>query len=142
MPLSVKREQKLVKTRKYLPEYAFELLRLADADLASGHALISAKVRLENACFHYQQTVEKSLKAALVHNQVAFPSTHDLSVLLALLPNDVVECPHAHGLPELNIYGAQRRYEEGPAPATREDADEAAEMAAAILNWAKDLCSK
>jgi hypothetical protein len=60
--LFVKREWNLVKTRKYLPEYAFELLRLADADLASGHALVAAKVRLENACFHYQQAVGKSLK--------------------------------------------------------------------------------
>ncbi|NBO39929.1 HEPN domain-containing protein, partial [bacterium] len=56
----------MVKNRKYLPEYAFELLRLADADLASGRALVAAGVRLENACYHYQQTVEKSLKAVLV----------------------------------------------------------------------------
>lgn len=131
----------MVKTRKYLPEYAFELLRLADADLASGHALVAAKARLENACFHYQQAVEKSLKSVLVHKHVAFPSTHDLSVLLALMPADVRDCPHTHELAELNIYGAQRRYEEGPAPATREDADDAAEMAADILNWAKNLCS-
>lgn len=132
----------MVKTRKYLPEYAFELLRLAEADLASGHALVLAKVRLENACFHFQQTVEKSLKAVLVHKQVAFPSTHDLSVLLALLPTGANECPHDHELAELNIYGAQRRYEEGPAPTTREDADEAAEIASAILDWAKESCSK
>lgn len=131
----------MVKTRKYLPEYAFELLRLADADLASGHALVAAKVRLENACFHYQQAVEKSLKSILVHKQVAFPSSHDLNVLLTLLPADLKECPHAHELSDLNIYGAQRRYEEGPTPATREDADEAAEMATDILNWAKDICS-
>lgn len=132
----------MVKTRRYLPEYAFELLRLADADLASGHALVSAKVRLENACFHYQQAVEKSLKSVLVHRQVAFPSTHDLNVLLALLPTDVPECPHAHEVPELNIYGAQRRYEEGPTPATREDVNEAASMATDILSWAKDICSR
>lgn len=132
----------MVKTRKYLPEYAFELLRLAEADLASGHALVAAKVRLENACFHYQQAVEKSLKSILVHKQVAFPSSHDLNVLLTLLPADLQECPHAHELSDLNIYGAQRRYEEGPTPATREDADEAAEMATDILTWAKDICSR
>jgi HEPN domain-containing protein len=130
----------LVRNRKYLPEYAFELLRLADSDLASGHALVAAKVRLENACFHYQQTVEKSLKAVLVHKGVAFPSTHDLNVLLTLLPAMVEQCPQAHGIPELNIYSAQRRYEEGPTPATQEDADEAAFMAAETLKWAKEIC--
>lgn len=142
MLLYVRKEWNLVKTRKYLPEYAFELLRLADADLASGHALVAAKVRLENACFHYQQAVEKSLKSILVHKHVGFPATHDLNVLLALLPTEVSECPHAHEVSELNIYGAQRRYEEGPTPATREDVDEAAEMASDILRWAKDICSQ
>ena len=134
------RESRLVRNRRYLPEYAFELLRLADSDLVSGHALISAKVRLENACFHYQQAVEKSLKAVLVYKGVAFPSTHDLNVLLALLPLEAGECPNSHGIPELNIYGAQRRYEEGPTPATDDDASEAATMASDVLNWAKNIC--
>jgi HEPN domain-containing protein len=130
----------LVRNRVYRREYAFELLRLAESDLASGHALVAAKVRLENACFHYQQAVEKSLKAVLVHNGVAFPSTHDLNVLLALLPVADDPCPHLHEIPDLNIYSAQRRYEEGPTPATQEDADDAAMMAAETLAWAKGVC--
>lgn len=60
---------------------------------------------------------------------------------IIVLPADVRDCPHTHELAELNIYGAQRRNEEGPAPATREDADDAAEMAADVLNWAKNLCA-
>jgi HEPN domain-containing protein len=140
MHLFAVRELSLVRNRKYLPEYAFELLRLADSDLASGHALVAAKVRFENACFHYQQTVEKSLKAVLVHKGVAFPSTQDLNVLLALLPEMDEQCPHTHEIPELNIYSAQRRYEEGPTPATQEDTDDAALMASAALKWAKGIC--
>lgn len=130
----------MVRNRKYLPEYAYELLRLANADLASGHALVTAHVRLENACFHYQQAVEKSLKAVLVKSGIAFPSTHDLNVLLTLMPAEIAEVPHAHEIPELNIYSAQLRYEEGPAPATQEDADAAATMATDALLWAKKLC--
>jgi HEPN domain-containing protein len=134
------KELSLVRNRKYLPEYAHELLRLADADLASGHALVAAHVRFENACFHYQQTVEKALKAVLVKRGVAFPSTHDLNVLLTLMPAEIGEAPHSHEIPELNIYSAQLRYEEGPAPATQEDADDAAAMATDALIWAKKLC--
>jgi HEPN domain-containing protein len=136
------KELRLVRNRTYLPEYAFELLRLADSDVDSGHALIAAKVRLENACFHYQQAVEKSLKAVLVYKGVAFPSTHDLNILLALLPLEIGECPNSHSIPELNIYSAQRRYEEGPTPATEEDANEAATMASDTFNWAKSICIK
>lgn len=135
-----RKELSLVKNRKYLPEYAFELLRLADADLASGRALVAAGVRLENACFHYQQTVEKALKAILVNRGVAFPSTHDLNVLLNLLPIEIGDAPHSHDIPQLGIYSAQRRYEEGPSPATQDDADEAATIAADIFSWAKSLC--
>ena len=130
----------MVKTRKYLPEYAFELLRLADSDLASGRALVAAGVRLENSCYHYQQTVEKSLKAVLVHQGVAFPSTHDLNVLILLLPSGLPELPQTHDIPELTIYSTQRRYEEGPTPATIEDATDAENMAASALAWAKAIC--
>ena len=131
----------MVKNRKYLPEYAFELLRLADADLASGRALVAADVRLENACYHYQQTVEKSLKAVLVHCGVPFPATHDLNVLMLLLPEGLIELPYAHELPELGIYSTQRRYEEGPTPATLDDTSEAEKMAACALAWAKGICN-
>jgi HEPN domain-containing protein len=131
----------LVKTRKYLPEYAFELLRLAEADLASGRALIAAGVRIENSCYHFQQTVEKALKAVLVNQGIAFPSTHDLNVLILLLPAGLAELPNSHDIPELNIYGTQRRYEEGPTPATSEDATQAENMAALALGWAKNICS-
>jgi HEPN domain-containing protein len=37
------------------------------------------------ACFHCQQTIEKYLKARLVEAALAFPRTHDLTVLLCLL---------------------------------------------------------
>ena len=37
------------------------------------------------ACFHCQQAAEKYLKALLIDRGIAFPRTHDLSALLALL---------------------------------------------------------
>jgi hypothetical protein len=58
-----------------------------------------------------------------------------------LLPEGLSELPCAHDIPELIIYSTQRRYEEGPTAATREDADEAENMAASALAWAKKICS-
>ena len=37
-----------------------------------------------NSCFHSQQTAEKYLKAFLVENEIDFPRTHQLMVLLEL----------------------------------------------------------
>lgn len=38
----------------------------------------------DSACYHAQQCVEKYLKARLVEAGIAFPKTHDLSLLLGL----------------------------------------------------------
>lgn len=40
----------------------------------------------DTVCFHAQQCVEKYLKALLVSQSVAFPKTHSIRDLLALLP--------------------------------------------------------
>jgi len=37
-----------------------------------------------NSCFHSQQSAEKYLKAYLVENQIEFPRTHQLMVLVEL----------------------------------------------------------
>jgi HEPN domain-containing protein len=39
---------------------------------------------LEAVCFHLQQAVEKILKAYLINEDIAFPKTHNLSLLLHL----------------------------------------------------------
>jgi HEPN domain-containing protein len=85
--------------------------------------------------------VEKSLKSVLVHCGVSFPSTHDLNVLMLLLPEGLGELPYALELPELGIYSTQRRYEEAPTPATHEDTNEAEKIAACALAWAKGICN-
>jgi HEPN domain-containing protein len=40
----------------------------------------------DTVCFHAQQCVEKYLKAALVHEGIDFPKTHDLEEIVVLLP--------------------------------------------------------
>ena len=114
---------------KYKPKYLLELMRIASEDFLSGNALIEAKMRIENACFFYQQTIEKCLKAVLVSKEISFPSIYDLHTLLILLPEIEPPCPNSHDIPTLNIYAEQRRYEEGPVEATEEDAKLAKDLA-------------
>ena len=40
----------------------------------------------DTVCFHAQQCVEKYVKAVLINHERDFPKTHNLRVLLALLP--------------------------------------------------------
>jgi len=68
-------------------EYAQHLFKIAQGDLDSAAALMAAKTlgRPENILYMIQQSVEKSLKAVLIHKQIAFPLVHDLGILIALL---------------------------------------------------------
>ena len=58
----------------------------ADDDIYSAELLLRAGEHPmpSNSCFHSQQSVEKYLKAYLVENQVEFPRTHQLMVLVEL----------------------------------------------------------
>ncbi len=58
----------------------------ANNDLASAETLFkySSEIR-DTVCFHCQQAVEKYLKAWLIHLDVTFPRTHELTYLLDLL---------------------------------------------------------
>ncbi|MBM4252110.1 MAG: HEPN domain-containing protein [Deltaproteobacteria bacterium] len=124
------------KVRKYKKEYAEELLRIAQSDLDAGHAIQAARSgRAENLAYFAEQVVEKSLKAVLCIREIAFPATHDLRQLIDLMgPSDVP--PHGDALGELTIYGAVRRYEEGPWSLSWEEADLALSAAKDVLAWA------
>jgi HEPN domain-containing protein len=62
--------------------FAHEDLRVAEWALSSGI--------YNQACFHAQQCVEKVLKAWLRSLGTVPPRTHQLSLLLALLPDEVL----------------------------------------------------
>jgi HEPN domain-containing protein len=65
-----------------------EWLRKADHDLTTAaHTLtLGEACPTDTVCFHAQQCVEKSIKALLVFRGTAFPKTHDIHALRALLP--------------------------------------------------------
>jgi HEPN domain-containing protein/predicted nucleotidyltransferase len=65
-----------------------EWLEKADNDLKNAaHTLkLGKECPTDTVCFHAQQCIEKHLKALLVFQTIPFGKTHDLDVLIALLP--------------------------------------------------------
>ena len=65
-----------------------EWLFKADNDLVNAaHTLtLGAQGPTDTVCFHVQQCVEKYIKALLIFRGTAFPKTHDIAELRALLP--------------------------------------------------------
>jgi HEPN domain-containing protein len=65
---------------------AKEWIEKADDDFYSAELLLRAGEHPMpgNSCFHSQQSAEKYLKAFLVENEIEFPRTHQLMILLEL----------------------------------------------------------
>jgi HEPN domain-containing protein len=64
-------------------------LYFAREDLRVAELAFSAQI-YSQACFHAQQCVEKAIKARLRHHGAAPPRTHQLSLLVSLLPDDAL----------------------------------------------------
>jgi HEPN domain-containing protein len=69
--------------RPAVREYIEAWLLKADHDIISAQRLLDiAPMILDNACFHCQQAIEKSLKAFLVYHGKDIEKTHDIIFLL------------------------------------------------------------
>ena len=91
---------------------AHVLLELAQNDYKAAMILGQASdPQLEAAGFHLQQAVEKGLKAWLADLDIAFPRTHDLSLLLGLLEDANQQIDSYWELLGLNPFAVQFRYE-------------------------------
>lgn len=128
---------KNLKKQLFPKDYAQELLRIAQGDLDSAVGLFQITAgRPENIIFLAQQSVEKYIKAVLVHLEIAFPLLHDLGVLVALLPDDKMPA-EGFELMELNPFASVRRYHEGDIPLTKEEIEASLQVARNIAHWAK-----
>ncbi len=101
--------------------------------LAAEHMMELAKQGLTDiVCFHSQQCAEKYLKALLLYRGIAFPKTHDLRLLLDLIPTDIsLELQREEVIP-LNRYAIEGRYPGDWEPITPAEAQRAFEMAQAV----------
>lgn len=111
-------------------------LDLARSDLVLARMTEDERLLPEILAFHAQQAAEKALKALLIHDQIEFPRTHVIAVLLNL-------CGQAgHQIPEklnealvLTRYAVAARYPSEEEPVTRDEAREAALTATNVLTW-------
>lgn len=78
----------------------------------------------DTVCFHAQQSAEKYLKALLLFSGIDFPRTHDLRLLIQLLPAGVFSLKMEDVL-VLNRYSVETRYPGDWEPIERADAVEA-----------------
>jgi HEPN domain-containing protein len=110
---------------------AVRWIEKADHDfMAAEHAMeLAGKGLTDIVCFHAQQCAEKCLKALLVYRHVDFPKTHDLRLLLDLVPTDVALGLAREQVVPLNRYVIEGRYPGDWEPITVKEAERAVEMA-------------
>lgn len=118
-----------------------EWLKIAKSNFIVGksfYILSEEDVRFEEFCFELQQSVEKSLKALLVHHNIKFPKTHSISALLTLLQENSVNLPEKIlDAAELTKYAIETRYPDNYIEITEKDYEEAVQMAEYVYEWVK-----
>lgn len=85
-------------------------LKNAHSDLALASIDLPDGVMYEQLCFHAQQAAEKSIKALLIHLSVEFPFTHNIQLLIGLLPSDIQNMPIMADAISLTPYAVLTRY--------------------------------
>lgn len=114
-------------------------LRHARSDLALARVPPTQDILLETLCYHAQQAAEKSIKAVLTKLRIPFPKTHNLKILLELVP-PTCAVPDAVGqCASLTAYAVMSRYPGEYEPVTTDEYDEAVRLAEGVVSWAASL---
>jgi len=96
----------------------------AASDLRAARACLAAGSP-DTACFHCQQTGEKSLKAFLIFHGINFPFTHDLGKLVTLCAQkDSAFHSLLANAASLNPYAVEMRYDDEFWPAPEDVAEQ------------------
>ena len=108
----------------------------AESDLKTAALLLRVRrdCPTDIVCFHVQQCVEKYLKAMLVLNAIEFPRTHQISLLLALVPAQVRPVLAPQEQDRLTEYAVTTRYPGDYDPISREEARQAVQIARRLRN--------
>jgi len=111
--------------------------------LAAEHTIELAEQGLTDiVCFHCQQCAEKYLKALLVFLHTHFPKTHDLRILMELVPARISLGLNPSNVVPLNRYTIEGRYPGDWEPITAEEAQEAIEMARKVRDAVRSRLPK
>ncbi|HEX7380216.1 MAG TPA: HEPN domain-containing protein [Pirellulales bacterium] len=89
-----------------------EWLAKADDDLAAARQIqkLGKAAPTSTVCFHAQQCVEKYLKALLIQHGTPFAKTHDIAVLMSLLPGGQRPLMTTKEQQEFTSYAVVTRY--------------------------------
>ena len=124
------------------PGSAADWLRRARSDLSLASVTLPRDVLYNELCFHAQQTVEKSIKAVLIHRNIEFRKVHDIDYLITLLPPEVSVPPDAEEIVGLTSYAVMFRYPGDYEDVTEEEYRWAIQAARNVYAWAEQIISK
>ena len=83
----------------------------------------------DTVCFHAQQCIEKSIKAYLTSRSIDFPKTHDLGLLISLMPKNVQPTLTVPEQLKLTVYATAVRYPGDSEPISLTEARRAVALA-------------
>jgi HEPN domain-containing protein len=120
---------------------AREWMNKAENDLKNAaHTLkLGADCPTDTVCFHAQQCVEKYLKAALVALGTPFPRSHDIEILLELMPGHARPSLTVEEQRRLTEYATVMRYPGPYDPVTLSEAKEAVKLARRVRRDVRKL---
>ena len=115
-----------------------EWIKRASSNLKLGKNIIQG-VNFEDLCFNFQQSVEKSLKAVLIKNNIKIPRTHSIAELISILQQNSINIPEKiqKEAPTLTIYAVDTRYPDNYFFIDENDYKEALNIAEIVYDWAK-----
>ena len=96
----------------------------AALDLKTINILLKSKTAPRSiVAFHCQQAIEKYFKSFLFYNEISFPNTHDLDLLLGLClqKNSAFKLLNRSMIAELKWYAVTQRYPGEEYEPTREE---------------------
>jgi HEPN domain-containing protein len=123
---------------------AREWIAKADNDLkTAAHTLkLGDKCPTDTVCFHAQQCVEKYLKAFLVVLEIEFPRTHDIEILVSLIPKGIRFPLTIEEQRRLTEYATVMRYPGPYEPILLSEAKQAVKLARQVRQKIRKLLQK
>ncbi|NQS97947.1 MAG: HEPN domain-containing protein [candidate division Zixibacteria bacterium] len=91
----------------------------------------------EDLCFYCQQATEKAVKAVLIQRGIAYIKTHNIRLLLKLLPDNLSIPISDREAADISEYAASTRYPGDYEPISETDWKRAIEIAEKTLTWAR-----
>lgn len=124
------------------PDDPIEWLSRAKSSLSLARQQ-SQDIYLEDLCFQAQQAAEKAIKAVYITKGLVFPYVHDISQLLSAIEKNGISVPiELRATSKLTIYASLTRYPGLGSPVSKEEYDEALQMAEAVVLWAEKYVNK